>query len=89
MFVMVDFVRGMTVKKFCKRGKYEWFEHLFLFVCLCEVVYVYDPNASFWKFAYILGSSEKGAPRQPTADLNEQDKSDLRKKVRYSVEQRL
>ena len=33
MFVMVDFIREMTVKKSCKYGDYGSFEHLlFLFV---------------------------------------------------------
>ena len=28
MFVMVDYVREVTVKKFCKYGEFESFEHL-------------------------------------------------------------
>ena len=33
MFMMIDYVRKITVKKYCKYGKYELFEHLFfLFV---------------------------------------------------------
>ena len=36
MFVMVDYVRKMTVKKSCKYGEHGSFEHL-LFLCVCLV----------------------------------------------------
>ena len=38
MFVVVDYVRQMTVKKSCKYGKYGLFEHLlFLLFLWCFV----------------------------------------------------
>ena len=35
MFVMVDCVREMTVKKSCKYGEYGSFEHLLFLVVMC------------------------------------------------------
>ena len=34
MFVMVDYVREITVKKSCKNGEYGSFEHLLLFCAM-------------------------------------------------------
>ena len=41
MFVMVDYVRGMTVKKSCKHGEYGLFEDLlFLFLLLLLLLWL-------------------------------------------------
>ena len=38
MFMMVDYVREMTVKKSCKYGKYGMFEHLlFSFINMSDI----------------------------------------------------
>ena len=41
MFLMVDYVKKMTVKKFCKYGEYGSFEHLLFLLCvsLCLLIY--------------------------------------------------
>ena len=40
MFIMVDYVREMTVKKSCKHDEYGLFEHL-LFLCNIFLLSVY------------------------------------------------
>ena len=34
LFMMVDYVRKMTVKTSCEYGEYESFEHLLFFMCV-------------------------------------------------------
>ena len=47
MFVMVDYVGKMTVKKSCRYGKYGSFEHLlFLGFCCCLFVVLFSYNPS-------------------------------------------
>ena len=43
IFVMVGYVREMTVKKFCKYGEYKSFEHLlFLFIYLYDLTCIWS-----------------------------------------------
>ena len=39
MFVMVDYVREMTVKKSCKYGEYGSFEHLLILFTSCKCIF--------------------------------------------------
>ena len=41
MFMLVDYVREMTVEKSCKYCEYGSFEHLFFLFCVCVHAHVF------------------------------------------------